>query len=44
MTNTFSWLKISIVLGLIFLFALSTLLWLSTPELFAYFNMAFCAH
>ncbi|WP_257222214.1 MULTISPECIES: hypothetical protein [unclassified Acinetobacter] len=44
MTNAFSWLKLSITLGLIFLFTLSAVLWLNTPELFEYFNMAFCAH
>ena len=44
MTDSFSWLKFSIWLGLILLFGLSSLLWLNTPELFEYFNMAFCAH
>ena len=44
MTNSFSWLKLGIILGLIVLFTLSAVLWLSTPELFEYFNMAFCAH
>lgn len=31
--SAFPWLKLGITLGLIFLFALSAMLWLSTPEL-----------
>ena len=42
--SAFPWLKLGITLGLIILFSLSAVLWLSTPELFEYFNMAFCAH
>lgn len=47
MTNewsTFSWLKIGIYMGLIIIFSLAVLLWVNTPDLFEYFNMAFCAH
>lgn len=38
------WLKISIAFGVAILFTLAIVLWSNTPELFAYFNMAFCAH
>ncbi|MFC2994728.1 hypothetical protein ACFODO_05445 [Acinetobacter sichuanensis] len=38
------WLKISIVFGVVALFTLAAILWSHTPELFEYFNMAFCAH
>jgi hypothetical protein len=44
MTNSFSWFKLSIWLVIVILFGLSSMLWLNTPELFEYFNMAFCAH
>ncbi len=44
MTDTLAWLKISIWIGIIVLLGLSILLWMRTPELFEYFNMAFCAH
>ncbi|MFW2077357.1 hypothetical protein ACG94X_06425 [Acinetobacter sp. ULE_I010] len=47
MTNewsAFSWLKIGIYMGLIIIFSLAVLLWVNTPDLFEYFNMAFCAH
>lgn len=44
MTNTLSWLKIMLVLGLLFFFSLAIVLWTKTPKLFEYFNQAFCAH
>mgnify|MGYP001561832743 CR=1 FL=1 len=44
MTNTFSWLTLSIWVTIILMFGLSVFLWFNTPELFEYFNMAFCAH
>ncbi|WP_286086811.1 hypothetical protein [Acinetobacter silvestris] len=44
MTNSLLWLKTSICISMILLFGLAILLWLNTPELFEYFNQAFCAH
>lgn len=44
MTDSLLWLKISIVFCIIVLFSLAIGLWLNTPELFEYFNNAFCAH
>lgn len=44
MTNSQPWLKIMIILGLLFFFTLAITLWMKTPELFKYFNNAFCAH
>ncbi len=43
MTN-FIGLKLAIIFGIGFFFSLAMLLWLNTPELFEYFNQAFCAH
>lgn len=43
MINDF-WLKTSIFSGVIFLIGLAILLWSNTPEMFEYFNQAFCAH
>jgi hypothetical protein len=44
MTN-FAWqLKLILGFGLMALLALSISLWLNTPDLFVYFNQAFCAH
>ena len=44
MTN-FAWqLKVLVGLSLVALLALSLGLWLNTPDLFVYFNQAFCAH
>ncbi len=37
-------LKITLWMGLIFIFAIAIILWINTPDLFEYFNMAFCAH
>lgn len=44
MTNSLTWLKITIILGVLFFFSLAIGLWMKTPELFEYFNQAFCAH
>lgn len=37
-------LKIAIILGIACMLSLAIMLWLNTPELFEYFNQAFCAH
>ena len=42
--STFSWFKAALWIGLISIFGLAIALWLNTPDLFEYFNMAFCAH
>lgn len=42
--NTLPWLKLGLWTGLMICVALSAMLWLNTPDLFEYFNMAFCAH
>ncbi|MFV5501704.1 MULTISPECIES: hypothetical protein [Acinetobacter] len=44
MTDSLLKLKISITVVLLLLMALSIGLWFQTPELFEYFNQAFCAH
>lgn len=44
MTDSMFWLRMGIAMAIIALLALSLLLWFSTPELFEYFNQAFCAH
>ena len=44
MTNHSLWLKIAITFGIITLLSLAIGLWFNTPELFEYFNNAFCAH
>ncbi|MDH0826436.1 MULTISPECIES: hypothetical protein [Acinetobacter] len=44
MTNSFLWLKCGIGISIVALFALAISLWLNTPDLFEYFNQAFCAH
>lgn len=44
MTDSMLILKISIAVALLLLFALSAALWIQTPQLFEYFNQAFCAH
>ena len=44
MTNSLRWLKIFIALAVILLLGLAIGLWMKTPELFEYFNQAFCAH
>ncbi|WP_286206920.1 hypothetical protein [Acinetobacter sp. B51(2017)] len=44
MTN-FAWqVKFGIGLIVLLLLAVSLGLWLNTPDLFVYFNLAFCAH
>lgn len=43
MLNDF-WLKTSILSAIILLVGLAILLWANTPEMFEYFNQAFCAH
>lgn len=41
----YSWqLKLFLSLILLLLLALSIGLWMQTPQLFEYFNQAFCAH
>jgi len=44
MTDSLLKLKLSIVVAILLLLALSIGLWLQAPELFEYFNQAFCAH
>ncbi|GAA5557293.1 hypothetical protein Asch01_02012 [Acinetobacter schindleri] len=44
MTDSFFLLKLIIWMGLVLLLALSLLLWSQTPQLFEFFNQAFCAH
>ncbi|MDY6487543.1 MAG: hypothetical protein ACN6NY_09660 [Acinetobacter faecalis] len=44
MTDSLFWIKSFICCGIIFLFAIAILLWLKTPQLFEYFNQAFCPH
>lgn len=44
MTNSLIWLKTGITLSIIFFLALALFLWFKTPDLFEYFNQAFCAH
>lgn len=44
MTDSLLKLKISIAVAILLLLTLSIALWLQTPELFEYFNQAFCAH
>ncbi|MEN8991261.1 hypothetical protein ABD624_04765 [Avibacterium paragallinarum] len=44
MTNSTLWFRLSIAISILALLALSISLWSQTPELFEYFNQAFCAH
>lgn len=44
MTDSTFLLKLSIAVTMVLLLAISLLLWSQTPELFEYFNQAFCAH
>ena len=44
MTDSLLKLKLSIVVAILLLLALSIGLWFQTPQLFEYFNQAFCAH
>lgn len=44
MTNSDFWLKSSITVMVIFFMVLAIGLWWQTPEMFEYFNQAFCTH
>ncbi|WP_265733376.1 hypothetical protein [Acinetobacter sp. ANC 4558] len=44
MINTISLFKIGLSIGIFSLFAIAFILWFQTPNLFEYFNQAFCAH
>ena len=44
MTDSLFGLKSIIALAVIGLLSLAILLWLKTPQLFVYFNQAFCPH
>ena len=44
MTDSNLFLKLIIGMSLVLLLALALLLWSQTPQLFEYFNQAFCAH
>ena len=44
MTDSLFGLKDMIALAVIGLLSLAILLWLKTPQLFEYFNQAFCPH
>ncbi|WP_257219742.1 hypothetical protein [Acinetobacter sp. YH12236] len=44
MTDSTFLLKLSIAIAMVLLLAISLWLWSQTPELFEYFNQAFCAH
>ncbi|WP_165492925.1 hypothetical protein [Acinetobacter sp. ANC 4910] len=38
------WIKTSVVMLIISLLTLAIILWMQTPQLFEYFNQAFCPH
>ena len=44
MTNSLFNFKVLLALAVIALFVFSIFLWMQTPQLFEYFNQAFCAH
>ena len=44
MTDSMLGLKISIAAAIVLLLAIAILRWVKTPQLFEYFNQAFCAH
>lgn len=44
MTSVARNLKIALILCMIGLMSASILIWFQTPDLFEYFNQAFCAH
>ncbi|MFV5490651.1 hypothetical protein [Acinetobacter sp. ASP199] len=44
MTDSNFVLRLMIGMSLVLLFVLSILLWSQTPQLFEFFNQAFCAH
>lgn len=44
MIKSIDWLKFCVSLGVIALISLAIFLWAMNPDLFLYFNQAFCAH
>ncbi|WP_257224410.1 MULTISPECIES: hypothetical protein [unclassified Acinetobacter] len=44
MTDSMLGLKISIAVAIGLLLTIAIVLWVKTPQLFEYFNQAFCAH
>lgn len=44
MTDSMLGLKILIAAAIVLLLAIALMLWVQTPQLFEYFNQAFCAH
>ena len=44
MINSLFNFKVLLTLAITVLFGLSIFLWMQTPQLFEYFNQAFCAH
>ncbi|MGC3819136.1 MULTISPECIES: hypothetical protein [unclassified Acinetobacter] len=44
MTDSMLGLKILIAAAIALLLAIAIMLWVQTPQLFEYFNQAFCAH
>lgn len=44
MTDSTALLKLLIIVALTLLLILAIVLWSQTPQLFEYFNQAFCAH
>lgn len=44
MIKSIDWLRVTISLGVIVLISLAIILWAMNPDLFLYFNQAFCAH
>ncbi|SDB87497.1 hypothetical protein SAMN05421732_101526 [Acinetobacter kookii] len=44
MTDSMLGLKILITAAIVLLLAIAIMLWVQTPQLFEYFNQAFCAH
>lgn len=44
MTDSMLGLKILIAAAIALLLAIALMLWVQTPQLFEYFNQAFCAH
>ncbi|WP_374663740.1 hypothetical protein [Acinetobacter sp.] len=44
MTDSLLGLKLAVLCIVLAFFAVAIALWLKTPQLFEYFNQAFCAH
>ena len=44
MINSLLNFKVLLTIAITALFGLSIFLWMQTPQLFEYFNQAFCAH